>query len=136
MAGAPLNVFGSAPKAVPFSEGGATGDDFDLSEHLGATVILTVVGVENVDTKLYGTKPAAKVSRIVSLSPEREPVVYEDVLLFQSAPASQLKRFAGQTITASVISYTNNYGGPFFKFGEPDAAGVALAEKFLAAESA
>lgn len=129
---APVNVFGAAPKAVAFAE--EAGDDFTLADYEGATVVLDVVGVEQVDTKKYGAKPAVRFSRVVVLG-EGEPVVFDDVLLFQSAPVNQMKRLAGQRgIVASVVSYSNDHGGPFYKFGTPEPAGLAAAEKFLAAD--
>lgn len=133
---APVNVFdvfGAAPKAVAFAE--EAGDDFTLADYEGATVVLDVVGVEQIDTK-YGVKSAVRFSRVVVLG-EGEPVVFDDVLLFQSAPVNQMKRLAGQRgIVASVVSYSNDHGGPFYKFGTPEPAGLAAAEKFLASDSA
>lgn len=130
-----VSVFGAAPAAglVPFAEP-EQGDDFVLKEHEGATLILDVVGVIQKETKLYGVKPAVELTRVVSLKAGREPQVFSNVLLFQSAPVSQLRASAGQTVVAEVVSYATKQGGTAYKLGPTDPAGLSAAQKFIDAE--
>src|SRR5690606_34227166 len=56
-----LSVFSSNPAGLqPFSDNFGEGDDFKMVDHVGKTVVVTVKGPEEVETKLYGRKTAIK----------------------------------------------------------------------------
>lgn len=101
-------VFGAKPAGLtPFAETDPEDrDDFRISDHIGRTVIINVVGPTEIETNDYGTKTAIECS-VVLLDEDGKGggTVFDDVLIFNSAPVAQLKKLAGQRIVALVDQY-------------------------------
>jgi hypothetical protein len=129
MAGAP-KVFGSKPKVKPFREPDPEDrDSFVMSENVGASVLVKVHGTEEIETKKYGTKPAARLD-VTNLETGETA---RDVLIFSAAVVSQVRQYdGGDLFVAEVESYESSYGTTGYKFGEPSKETVKVAEAFLA----
>lgn len=133
-----LNVFGSAPLQAFQESGPGDGPDFAIAEHLGRTLIIQVSGPIEKQTNDYGVKTAIECPSIVSLGADAEGTVYEDVLIFQSAPVSQLRKLGGQTIVATVVTYQPKRKGAktAYKLDAPSAEQAAAAEAYVKANAA
>ena len=127
-----LSVFGDAPASlVPFAESGG-GDKFSPLEHVGANLLIRVVGPKEVTTG-YGVKTAIECSEIVVITGKGEPVRFSDALIFSAAIVDQLRGRAGQVTVAKVVTYETKQGGKAPKLDAPDADAVKVAESILAA---
>ncbi len=126
-----LSVFGSQPAGLTaFQGGGGNGDDFRAAENVGKGAIMYVSGVEDVQTKAYGEKPALKCSKVIVLG--ETPEVFEDVLVFNAAFPKDLKGYAGQMVVVLIDSYETKQGGKAPCPEAPTAEILAAAEKYLA----
>jgi hypothetical protein len=128
-----LSVFGDKPAGLTsFVDSGVTGDDFRMAEHVGKAVIVSVRGPVEKATANYGVKTAISCDVVVLDDDKGNGTKYEDVLIFNAAPVSQMKDKAGQTIAAVIVSYDTKQGGQAPKFDEPTADVVKAAEAYLA----
>lgn len=86
-------------------------DDFKPIEHVGATVILTVHGVEDVKTNRYGVRPLVKVDvRVVAEDGTIGPAL-KKVGIFSTAIIGQLEDLTGSSIVAVIETYESKSGG-------------------------
>ena len=119
------NIFGtdSAAKAVAFEEQ-APGDfdDWKAGDNIGAHVLLTVKGIEEVDTNNYGKREAAR--HDVAVYNEKGEVVEtaDDILTFSAAIVRDLKKYVGQQVFARIGQYKSKYGRMAPCLEAPDAA--------------
>lgn len=123
-------VFGKKPNVKPFKEQDPEDrDTFTISENVGEAVLVKVHGIAEIETKKYGTKPAARLDVTVLSSGETA----KDVLIFSAAVVSQIRQYdEGDLFVAEVEDYESAYGTTGYKFGEPSRAAQQAAEEFLA----
>lgn len=125
-----MNIFGSDPAALQtFQEREIGGDDFRLAEHVGSTAIFKVHGPKEVQTANYGVKTAVSVD-VVVLNEDGSGKEFSDALIFNAAPVDQLRDYTGQTIVATVATYTAKSGTKAPKLEAPTEAAQALAKAY------
>jgi hypothetical protein len=126
-------VFGKKPQVKPFTEGG--GDDFAIRDHVGATVLVTVKGIqEGIKTK-FGEKDAASLD-VVVLSSGEEPKVFSGALVFSGAVVGQVRKYeTGDLFVAEVGTFPTDYGNDGYRFEAPSPEAQALADEYLASQS-
>lgn len=123
-----MKVFGDPTAFKAFSEPDQSSDSFAMADHLGKGALITVRGIEEVETKSYGTKPAARID-VTVLGPKGNET-FSDALVFNAAVIGQLKDAGkGEVILADIVSYQSKFGRPGYKFAPPSPATLALAEK-------
>jgi hypothetical protein len=118
-------VFGAPSAFKAFTEAPTGGDSFVPADHVGEGVLVEFVGVEEVATKSYGTKNAARMN--VTLL-NRGGAKVADVLVFSAAIVGQCEALSpGDVVVAKVEKYTSKFGTPGYKFAEPDPAHIEAA---------
>jgi len=95
-------------------------ENFKPIEHVGEIVVLYVHGIEEVQTKRYGVRDAAKVDvrRLVD-GKLTEPM--KKILIFNTAIVGQLEDSVTETIAARIGVYESQSGGDAPRLEELEA---------------
>lgn len=122
-----LDVFGNGGELEGFVQPERDGDDFVVKDHVGATLVLSIVGAKTVKTKAYGEKDAIECD-VAVIGDDGSVTEYPDSLIFSTAIVGQLRKMAGRTMAATIEAYQSDYGTTGYKLGEPNAKQLAAAK--------
>lgn len=119
-----VNIFGNGEakaELVAFSESAPSGDKFALRDFVGEVLTIKVDGPKRVSTS-FGEKTA------IQCHVKHKGTTYADVLIFNSAPVSQLEPYAGSSVVVKVEQYKSNAGTMAPRFVAPSDEELKAAE--------